>query len=118
MNKNFAEFQRCFRQYQRLFGLTGWTVYFKYEPLETAFACIDPDLSCMVATVRLSSKLPGKDEPHKDIKRSAKHEALHLLLTRLESNGRARYITSEEIYESTEELVNKLGKLIPDVKLR
>ena len=66
----------------------------------------------MVATVRLNSNLPEKDKPYKDIKRSAKHEALHLLVGRLELNGRYRYLAETEIYEATEELVFRLEKLI------
>ena len=66
----------------------------------------------MVATVRLNSKLPDKDKPCKDIKRSAKHEALHLLVSRLELNGRFRFSTDNDIFECTEELVVKLEGLI------
>ena len=66
----------------------------------------------MVATVRLNSKLPNKDKPFKDIKGSAKHEALHLLVGRLEQNGRYRFTSENEIYESVEELVFKLESLI------
>lgn len=66
----------------------------------------------MTATVRLSSELDKEVKLHKDIKGAAKHEALHLLIGRLEEKGRNRYCTESEIYEATEELVNKLGKLI------
>ena len=67
----------------------------------------------MVATVRLNSELPGKDKPFKDVRTSAKHEAIHLLISRLEKNGRYRYIAENEIYEATEELVIRLEGLIP-----
>ena len=66
----------------------------------------------MNATVRLNSKLPDKDKPFKDIKKTAKHEALHLLLMRLENCARARYLIEDEIDESIEELVYKLEDLI------
>jgi len=66
----------------------------------------------MVATVRLNNKLPKKDREYKDIKRSAKHEALHLLVGRLEHNGYCRYSTENEIYEAAEEIVHKLEELI------
>ena len=56
--------------------------------------------------------LPDKDKPFKDIKRSAKHEALHLLLQRLEHRAQCRYVAEEEIYEAVEELVFKLEELI------
>jgi len=113
MNKDFALFQKEFKKWQKIFGLTGYKVYFSCEPLEESFAniCIEQDK--MVATVRFSSKLPDKDKPFNDIKRTAKHEAVHLLVGRLEMNGRYRHASAGEIYEATEELVNKLEKLIP-----
>lgn len=113
-NTDFLEFQSCFKEYQQKFGLTGYKVYFKYEPIDGAFADITVKYSDMVATVRLNSKSLGKDKPFKDIKRSAKHEAIHLLLQRLEGNARYRYASSEEIYEATEELTFKLEELISD----
>jgi hypothetical protein len=111
---DFELFQTEFKKWQRRFGLNGYKVYFKYETIDGSFANITISQGEMVATVRLNSELPEKDKPHKDIKRSAKHEALHLLVGRLEQNGRYRYSTENEIYESTEELIFRLEELIPD----
>ncbi len=112
VNKDFELFKKEFTKYQKLFGLTGYQVYFKHEPLGEYFASMNIDLTNMVATVRLNSKLEDKSKPFKDIKRSAKHEAIHLLIGRVEHNGRTRYIASDEIYESVEELVVRLEGLI------
>lgn len=117
MDKDFEDFQEHFKEYQHRFGLTGYKVYFKYEPLDSSFASVSINQGEMVATVRLNSKLPDKDKPFKDIKRSAKHEALHLLLGRLEQNAHHRYTSENEIYEATEELVFKLEELIGDIEL-
>lgn len=114
MNKDFELFQKEFKRWQQRFGLIGYRVYFKYEPIDDGFADIALSLGEMVATVRLNSRLPDKDKLHRDIRQSAKHEALHLLLGRLEYNGRYRYIPESEIYEATEELVFKLEDLIPN----
>jgi hypothetical protein len=113
MNKDFKLFQSEFKKWQRLFGLTGYKVYFKYEPLEKSFADIEINQEETVATVRLNSELPDKDKPFKDIRRHAKHEALHLLIGRLEMNGSYRFVSSGEMHESSEELVHKLENLIP-----
>ncbi len=112
MNKDFELFQKEFRKWQYKFGLTGFKVYFKYEELYDCFASIKVNLDDMVVTVRLNSELPDKSKPFKDIKYSAKHEALHLLLSRLELCGSARFVSSNEIYEAAEELVHKLEPLI------
>jgi len=112
MSKDFAEFQKHFKHYQQRFGLTGYKVYFKYEPLEGHFAEITVMQNDMVATVRLNSKLLDTDKPFKDVKQSAKHEALHLLLIRLEHRAECRYALRDEIYEAIEEVVFKLEELI------
>lgn len=111
-NKDFEFFKKCFKEYQHLLGLTGYKVYFKHEPLEKHFAEIDINQTNMVATVRLNSKLPDKDKPFKDIRGSAKHEALHLLIGRLEHRASSRYVSEDEIYEVVEELVRKIERLI------
>lgn len=112
MNKDFALFQSEFKKWQKLFGLTGYKVYFKHEPLDNSFGDISINQEDMVVTVRFNSKLTDKDKPYQDIKRTAKHEALHLLVGRLEMNGRYRYISENEISEASEELVHRLENLI------
>ncbi len=112
MNKDFIAFQKHFKYYQKLFGLSGYKIYFKHEELDKSFADIRINLGEMVVTVRLNSKLSDKDSPHKNIKLSAKHEALHLLIGRLDLTATYRYVTENDIYESAEELVHKLEGLI------
>ena len=107
---DFKLFQKCFKEYQVKFGLTGWKVYFKHEKLEKCFASIDADCGDMVATIRFNKELPRRDG--RDIKVSAKHEAIHLLLMRLEGNARYRFASATEIYEAVEELTVKLEGLI------
>jgi len=111
-NKDFELFQKEFKKWQKLFGLTGYKVYFKHEPLDGSFASINVKQGDSVATVRLNSVVPDGDKPYRDVRKSAKHEAIHLLISRLEMNGRYRYASEGEIYESAEELVVKLEGLI------
>lgn len=110
--KDFAVFKKEFLRLRKEWGLTGYEVYFRFEPLEGCFARIDVDVAVMVTTVTFNSE-PGC-EPS-DPKKTAMHEALHLLISRLEAGGRARFLQSEEITESTEELVNKLISIIGGV---
>ena len=111
-NKDFLTFQREFKKWQKRFGLTGYKVYFLHKPLDDSFASININQGSMVATVKLNSILHNDEKPHRNIKQSAKHEAIHLLIGRLEHNGRFRYSTENEIYEATEELVFRLEELI------
>ena len=109
MNKDFALFQKEFRKWQVRFGLTGYKVYFKHEPLES-FASITVNQNAMVATVKLDSS--GEEREHQDIRGNAKHEAIHLLLWRLEDRASSRYILDSELYETVEDLVGRLEGLI------
>lgn len=115
MNKDkndFLLFQKEFKKYQERFGLSGYRVYFKHKPLDGSFAHIDMRPTDRVATVTLNSKLEDEEKPFKDIKTSARHEALHLLIYGLEDLAKSRYIQEWMIDEISEELVNKLEKLI------
>lgn len=114
-NKDFELFQKVFKEYQEKFGLAGYKVYFEYEPFEDDFAGISLDMDNMVATVRLNSRLPKCQEKGKDIRRTAKHEAIHLLFGRLQCLARERYVSTSEIHEASEEIVNKLEGLIPNL---
>ena len=110
--KDFELFQKEFQKWQLKLGLTGYKVYFSYEPLESSFANISINQEEMVATVRLNSGLPDKDKPHKDVRQSGKHEALHLLAGRLEALARSRYTCASEVNEAVEELVIRFEVLI------
>ena len=111
-NRDFTLFQKEFKKWQSRFGLTGYKVYFKYEPTGEYFANIEIDQAGMVATVRLNSQLADKHKPFRNIRGDAKHEALHLLLHRVEANGTYRYLSEAEMRESIEEVVNKLVDLV------
>ena len=113
-NPDFELFKKEFQKWQQRFGLIGYKVYFKYEPLDSSFANIYVNQDEMVVTVTLNSKLPDKDKPFKDVKQSAKHEAIHLLVGKLDQNARYRYVSEHEIHESVEELVFKLEELIKE----
>ena len=112
--EDFVTFQKEFKKWQKFFGLNGYTIYFKYKPLDDQFADIEIEQNIMAAIVRLNSRLSENSEPFKDIKRSAKHEAIHLLIGRLNYLATCRYVESKDIYEASEELVHRLDGLIPD----
>ncbi len=109
MNKDFALFQKYFKEYQKQFGLTGYKVYFKYVPLDGCYADINVIQSDMIATVSLDSA-----HPPRDVRGHAKHEALHLLLNKIEDCAADRYTRAIQIYEAAEEVVRKLEGLIKE----
>ena len=113
MVDEFKLFKEEFKKWQDKFGLKGWAIYFEHTEIEEhRFAEIYNDIEDMAATVRLNNKLCKENEKFKDVEKSAKHEAIHLLLARLEACARYRYVNEDEITEACEELVHKLEELI------
>ena len=112
MNKDFKLFTEEFKKWQAKFGLNGWRAYYRYMPIDGLYARMSPNLISMTVSVDLNSRLPEESELFKDVKRSAKHEAIHLLLSRLEIYARNRYTNDTDITEAVEELVIKLEGLI------
>ena len=110
--KEFTTFKDAFLKYQKLFGLTGYKIYFYHEPLDKSFANITVNQEEYVATVRLDTS----SHEERDVAVSAKHEALHLLLYKLEDRALSRFVGQYDIYETVEELVGKLEKLIQEGK--
>ena len=107
--KDFEIFKKEFLKWQDKFGLNGWKVFFRYEDIgDYKHASLDYDLNGMVATAKLNSKLPETVKQDKNPAYYARHEAIHLLLARLETYAMVRYVTANDIEEADEELVNKL----------
>ena len=115
MNK-FTEFKKYFNAYQNKFGLINYRIFFKYEPVD-GFADIVRFQEDATATVRLNNKVTKEDKQFQNIRGTAKHEALHLLLARFSDLAYSRYSTKSDIYEAEEELVRRLETLIPSIKL-
>jgi hypothetical protein len=93
--------------------LSGWQIFFEYQPIADKFAQVKYVLGDGCAIVTLNSELPSSLSQHKDVKRDAKHEALHLLLSRLVWYANQRCVTQEALDEAEEEVVVKLEGLIP-----
>ena len=101
-------FQEEFTIWQKILGLTGYQVYFKHMPIGDSFANITISQRDMIATARLNSKIPSKDKTNLNIRASARHEAIHLLLGRIEHRAMDRYVSEDEIFEADEEAVRRL----------
>jgi len=116
--KDFEVFKEHFNGYVEKFGLTGYQIYFDFSVLkessESSFASITSDSLSMIANVEYNKFIPQEAIKNINIKKTAKHEAIHLLLGKLDNLARARYVTPPEIRTEVEELVNKLTDLIGD----
>ena len=109
---DFQLFQSEFIAWQERFGLTGYRVYFREELLDDKLASVSADMKTMAVMVTLNSEPEARQ--FNDVEYTAKHEAIHLLLLKLEYMGKERYTSEDVIDRESEELVHKLHALIPD----
>lgn len=103
---NRLETFKCeFKKWQYLFGLTGYQVYFEEADIDDAYADITTDYLNKIVTVRL-------DKDDKDVLKSAKHEAIHLLLAGMQHYIVNRFVSEDESRSVVEETVIKLEGII------
>lgn len=105
---HLEKFKREFIKYQKLFGLTGWDVKFEIRALNGSLAELCYRSNECVATASLNKFFAVGE----DIKKTARHEAIHLLLARYDFIASARYISPDELIQANEEIVVKLTELI------
>ena len=97
--------------------LNNWNYAFEFKKLEDATAQTRLELTGLTVTIALCTDLETFDyeiSSNDYIKQCAKHEVIHVLVGRLAENARARFLTNNDWYESVEELVTKLTKIIKD----
>jgi hypothetical protein len=111
--EDFELFKKEFSRYQKEFGLEGYKVLFLHKPLKDENAHIYIDPQNMTSKVCFTT-LKSKDPQDWNIKRLAKHEAIHLLLGRLSDYGLRRFVPQELLLEAEEEVVRKLLNLIKE----
>ena len=96
----------------KILGLTDYQVYFKHEYTRNAFSTLENYEPGKIITVVLTTELNGFDAEVFNPSTSAKHEAIHLLLARIQYLAGSRYITESSIDEEVEGLVRKLEVLL------
>ncbi len=85
----------------------------KHEALDSKYSTIKINQMSKVAVVTLNNTMDEEMKRNLDIKGTARHEAIHLLISRLEWIAGCRYIGEEEIDEEVESLTVRLEGLIP-----
>lgn len=97
------------------FELNEWDILFINEKISNgALANISRNLLGKNVTIRLNSKwnMYGIDNIKEEIKITAKHEAIHLLLSTISELAKTRFTSLDEITMTEEGLVRKLEKII------
>ena len=102
--KDFDLFKRECRRWQKIFGLTGWRLGFEHRELEDNYAELSSNINGRTAVATLNLVY----HEDLDVKISAKHEMLHLLLARMYHLGLVRFVEEAAWSEASEEAVRRL----------
>lgn len=109
----FRRFQKAFLYWQERLGLTQYRVSFTHEFDPKHYAEITIQQLDKSVTVLLTTELTGLSADSQESPEDhAKHEAIHLLLSRLEFLGSCRYIEGTDLKEEAEAIVVTLEKVL------
>ena len=109
----FNRFKKAFVYWQGRLGLTQYRVSFTHEFDPENYAEITVRQLEKSVTVLLTTELTGLSaDSQENPEDHAKHEAIHLLLSRLEFLGCCRYIEGTDLKEEAEAIVVRLEKVL------
>ena len=111
--KDFKRFCSEFLRWVELFGLKDYRLLFHHKQLEDSFAEIHRDDPGKIVDIYFSKEIPeisvsGYISPE----HHAKHEAIHLLLSRLGYLADRRYLNYADVKEEQERIVRILEKIL------
>ena len=107
----FNRFKTEFLRWQKELGLTQYRIVFCHEKLEKDTSKILMGQMEKYAKVSLSTEL-SKTEFDEGPESHAKHEAIHLLISRLAWLGDCRYLEQHDLDEECEAVVVRLDKVL------
>jgi len=85
-NKHFSLFKKECNKWIKILGLRNWKVYYQFRGLDDSFGRTEWKYSGMVATISLAKIFPKPfDNLEQQIKETALHECLELLLASISS---------------------------------
>ena len=113
--QDFALFKNEILKWIKVLGLNNWEIYFSHSNIEHGDVLATTSWSLTNRSVTFTLSKDWADHARHDqeeIKMTALHEVLHLLLARLTTLARHRFIREEEILDSIHEVVSILGELL------
>ncbi len=109
----FKRFKKEFLFWMEKLSLKGYHPYFFHEPLDGSYATITVNEPGKACNVSYTSELTGLDkEQSNGPEWSARHEAIHLLLSKIRFLGEERFTASDEIKNEDERIVRILEKVL------
>jgi len=111
-DKNYKQFVKWCRHYQRLFGLMSYNLWFEHTNLsEYTYASIKTNVENATVTLWFNTEM-GDYCQRQSPRETAKHEMLHILAAKLVHCAKERITTQEQIDIEWEHLTVTLQGLI------
>ena len=110
----FNAFKKEFLRWQKEFGLMQYQIQFEHKDADGAYAKICVHEDDKFAHVICNNKYSSQQDANTDMgpESHAKHEACHLLISRLEWLANQRCIREDEIYDEDEAIVVRLTRIL------
>jgi len=108
IENDLAIYKTEFLKWTEVFGLLGWSFYFKLDDLKGNYGDILYNMVGRTATVRLNKKMEKELYSIEQVKQTAFHECCELFLGRLVSLAEYRYATADEIEEETHSIIRTM----------
>lgn len=110
--KEFATFKAECHRWIKIFGLTEWKIHYHFEEIENGLAAINRDFEGKIARISLNPFQERCTKREVNVKRSARHEILHLLLGELEWMEGRRVISSQSWSAAEHGVIRRLEAML------
>jgi len=111
----FKYFQKCCDEYIEFFGLKNWTIYYQlYDFEDRSLAEVHWKIPGNVATIYLAAQDDSDVAPFtmEQLRATALHEIVHLVLTPLYDCATNRYTSETEVDTACEQAVRNICNVI------
>lgn len=113
--KDFEQYKKCVNYYLHKYGLNDWMVFFAQDDCDNALTQCRTGITSRSATFALNKEIHKEDYEFLDIRRTARHEVCHLLISDV-SHLAGTFCSEDEWKRADEALVCRLTNLLEDKK--
>ncbi len=110
--KQFEEFKTEVLRLQPILGLQDWDICFHHTKKEGVYASTSYNREAAISTILFNTDLTDFEYKNLNIKRSALHECLHLVIADLYCMVESRNFDRFILNQAEEKLIRKLEKFI------
>ncbi len=110
--RHFKRFCDEARKFIDIFGLAGWEVYFEHKKyISEALALCVTDQQGRTCTIALSTEWVELKPTDSEVRKAAFHEACELLLCRLNTFAKDRFVRESQIDEESHNIIRTLERV-------